>query len=87
MKSPKNQSSVHLESSRTTCSRHQGSWKLKEIPKIWEILQPDYKIIMDLQTMGKVQIKKIKKYFSFKQVVPKVQHLKLMSVAWYSLLI
>ena len=30
--------------------------------------------------MGKVWIKKIKKYFSFKQVVPKVQCLKLMLV-------
>ena len=37
-----------------------------EIPKIWEILQPDYQIIMDLQTMGKVPIKTTK-MFSFIQ--------------------
>ena len=39
--------------------------------KNWEILQPDHLAIMDLQTMIKEQIKTIKKFCLFKQVVPK----------------
>ena len=41
---------------------------------------------MDQQTMVKVQTKTIEKFCLFKQVVPKVQHLKLMSVEFYFLL-
>ena len=47
----------------------------------WRIFQPDYQFIKDLQTIGKVWIKTIKKFSSFKWVVQKVQHLKLMPVA------
>ena len=67
----KGQSSVHLESPKITCWRQQRSLKVKETPKNWGILQPDYQIIMDLQTMAKVRIRIKKKFSLFKWVAPK----------------
>ena len=60
---------------KTTCWRLQRFYKLKKIPKNQETLQHDYLLITDQQTMVKVWIR-IKRYCSFKQVVPKALHSK-----------
>ena len=65
----------HLESQRTTCWRLQRSYRLKKIPKLQETLQHEYLLIMDSQNMVKVWTR-VKRYYPFKQVVPKALCLK-----------
>ena len=49
---------------------------MKETLKIWDVFQPDYAKHYGPETTIRVQNKKIKKFYLFKQVLPKVQHLK-----------